>query len=236
MGKNIISQARGHGSLTYRVRRRAFIYKIKYPYAEGEGKLLKLIHSAGHSAPLAKIMVGNTIFYNAAASGMYEGQKVFIGAGAGVIAGNILKMKDIPTKTQIYNLESRPNDGGKFIKTAGGYAIVTKKEENSVWVMMPSKKEKVFNGDCRASIGFVAGGGRKEKPVMKAGTMYFIKHAKSKLWPRTSAVKVNAIDHPFGSGRGKNLTHGKYGKIPRRDAPPGKNVGSIRARRTGKRA
>ena len=65
--------------------------------------------------------------------------------------------------------------------------------------------------------------------------MFYIKKTKSKLWPRTSAVKMNAIDHPFGSGRGKNLTHGNLGKIPKRNAPPGAKVGSIRARRTGKR-
>jgi len=109
------------------------------------------------------------------------------------------------------------------------------KENGKVYVMMPSKKEKIFNEECRATIGTIAGSGRDEKPIMKAGKMYFIKKAKSKLWPRTSAVKVNAIDHPFGSGRGKNLSHGILGKIPKRNAPPGAKVGSIRARRTGKR-
>ena len=57
MGKTIIQQARGHGSLTYRVRRKAFSYRIRYPKREasGEGEVLKLIHSGGHSSPLAKI-------------------------------------------------------------------------------------------------------------------------------------------------------------------------------------
>jgi ribosomal protein L2 len=73
-----------------------------------------------------------------------------------------------------------------------------------------------------------------EKPIVKAGKQYHIKKAKSKLWPRTSAVKMNVIDHPFGSGRGKNLTHGRLGKIPRKNSPPGANVGSLRARRTGR--
>ena len=63
---------------------------------------------------------------------------------------------------------------------------------------------------------------------MQAGKQFHIKKAKSKLWPRTSAVKMNAIDHPFGSGRGKNPKP----KIAKRNAPPGAKVGLIRPRRT----
>ena len=73
--------------------------------------------------------------------------------------------------------------------------------------------------------------GRLDKPIMKAGKQYHIKKSKSKLWPRTSAVKMNAIDHPFGSGRAKNPKP----KIAKRNAPPGRKVGLIRPRRTGKR-
>jgi len=232
MGKRIISQARGHGSLTYRVRKKAFKHRIKYPQKlEGQGEVIKLIHSAGHSAPLAKIKDEKQVFFNLAHEKMYEGQKV--GADKSIV-GSILELKNIPAKTQIYNIESRPGDGGKFIRSAGSSAIVTKKEKGKVKILMPSKKEKIFHENCRASIGVIAGKGRGDKPVVKAGKKYYIKKAKSKLWPRTSAVCMNAIDHPFGSGRGKNLAHGKLGKIPRRNAPPGAKVGTIRPRKTGR--
>ena len=233
MGKRIISQARGHGSLTYRVRKRAFQHRIAYPRTEGAGEIIKLIHSAGHSAPIAKIKVNNIIFYNLAAKNSYEGQKISIGEKAET--GNILKLKDIPVKTSVFNIESRPFDGGKFIRSAGGSVIIGKKEPGIVTVVMPSKKEKVFNENCRATIGETAGSGRVDKPIVQAGKQYYIKKAKNKLYPRTSAVKMNAVDHPFGSGRGKNLTHGRLGKIPRRNAPPGARVGSIRARKTGRK-
>lgn len=234
MGKTIIQQARGHGSLTYRVRSKAFVYKIGYPKESGQAELIKLIHSTGHSAPLAKFKINDKIFYNLATNGIHQGIKIFIGSDPNLTNGSIIKLKDIPTKTFIYNIESRPNDGGKFIRTAGSSAMITKKEEGKVYVLMPSKQEKIFNEDCRATIGVIAGGGKKEKPIIKAGKMHFIRKSRNKMWPRTSAVKVNAIDHPFGSGRGKNLTHGGLGKIPKRNAPPGALVGSIRARRTGR--
>ena len=60
--------------------------------------------------------------------------------------------------------------------------------------------------------------------------MYHIKKSKNKLYPRTSAVKMNVIDHPFGSGRGKRIKS----KIAKRNAPPGAKVGLVRPRRTGK--
>jgi len=56
--------------------------------------------------------------------------------------------------------------------------------------------------------------------------------AKGKLYPRTSGVAMNAVDHPFGSGRGRHI--GKPKTAPRH-APPGRNVGLIKARRTGKK-
>ncbi len=233
MGKRIISQARGHGSSTYRVRKRAFRHKIGYPLIEGNGTVVKLLSSAGHSAPLAKINVDDRIFYNLAPENMYVGQTIKLGRDSNV--GSIMSLKDVPIKTQIYNIESRPNDGGKFIRGAGSSATVIRKEPGKVVVLMPSKKEKTFNDRCRASIGVIAGGGRGDKPIVKAGKKYYIMKAKSKLWPRTSALKMNAIDHPFGSGRGKNLSHGRLGKIPRRNAPPGAKVGSVRAKKTGRK-
>lgn len=231
MGKRIIQQARGHGSGTYRVRRLAFKYELKYPAKlSGEATVIKLINSSGHSAPLAKINYEKGVFYIPAFKGMVEGQKINFG-GKEAKEGNILRLEDIPIKTPIYNIESRPGDGGIFIKSAGSYGTVNRTVGRYVYVLMPSKKEKKFNKNCRAIIGIVAGSGRLDKPVIKAGKKYYIKKAKGKLWPRTSAVKVNVIDHPFGSGRGKN----PKSKVAKRNAPPGKKVGLLRPKRTGKR-
>jgi large subunit ribosomal protein L2 len=232
MGKRIISQARGKGSHTYRVKKKAFNIKLQYPpRLVGEGKVIKLLDSAAHSAPLAKIKHdGGKSFYVPAFKGMFEGQKLSFEATESK-EGNIMKLKDLPVKTKIYNIESRPGDGGRFIKTAGSFATVSKIMDKHVFVIMPSKKQKKFNMNCRAIIGVIAGAGRLDKPVVKAGKKYHMKKAKSKLWPRTSAVKMNAIDHPFGSGRAKN----PKSKIAKRNAPPGRKVGLIRPRRTGKR-
>lgn len=231
MGKRIIQQRRGKGTLTYRVRKKGFRFKIAYPRlgVKGKGKVIKLIDSAGHSAPLAKIMIGKEIFYNLACEKMFEGQEIEIGKGE-IKIGNIVMLKDIPIGTRIYNIETRPGYGGKLIRTGGNSAAVVRKNDQ-VSILMPSKKEKKFNEKCRATIGVVAGAGRLEKPIMKAGKKFYMMKSKGKLWPRTSAVKMNAIDHPFGSGRGKRIK----AKIPKLNAPPGKKVGTLRPKRTGRR-
>jgi large subunit ribosomal protein L2 len=231
MGKRIIQQARGHGSLSYRVRRKAYQFKIKYPAGEGEAEVLSLIHSAGHSAPLIKVKVGKEIFYNPAFDGAIVGQKIKIG-GAEVKPGNILAIKNIDLGTRIYNIELNPGDGGKMMRAAGCSSILSKRLENNKFaLMMSNKKEVIISGDCRASIGTIAGGGKILKPFVTAGSKWFKMKARNKLWPRTSAVKMNAVDHPFGSGRGKRIKS----KIAKRNAPPGTRVGHIRPRRTGRR-
>jgi len=230
MGKRIVQQRRGRGTHTYKVRRKAFRFKVKYPpKLVGEGTVVKLFNSAAHTAPLAKIKYENGSFYMPAFKGMAEGQKISFDKK--IKEGNIVKLKDIPVKTKIYNIELRPRDGGVFIKSAGNSATINRVVGKDVFVLMPSKKEKKFNQNCRASIGVVAGAGRLDKPVVKAGKKYHIKKSKSKLWPRTSAVKMNVVDHPFGSGRGKN----PKSKIAKRNAPPGRKVGLLRPRRTGKK-
>lgn len=231
MGKRIISQARGHGSFSYRVRRKAFKFRIKYPKdLEGEGTVVKLLNSPAHTAPLAKIVYNKGSFYMPAFKGMIEGQKISFG-GKEIKDGNILRLKDIPVKTFIYNIESRPGDGGVFIRTGGSSADVHRINLDGIFVMLPSKKERKFNGNCRATIGVIAGAGRLDKPIVKAGKSFYIKKSRNKLWPRTSALKMNVIDHPFGSGRGK---HPKS-KIAKRNAPPGARVGLLRPRRTGRK-
>ena len=230
MGKRIIQQARGKGSLIYRVRKKAYKYTVKYPINEGEAEVLKIIHSPAHSAPLMKIKIGNEIFYNVAFNNAFEGQKIFVG-GDKAEEGNIITIKEIPPAVKIYNIERNPGDGGKMIRSAGSNAMINKKYENKVGVLMPNKREIILDKNCRASIGIIAGGGKNKKPLLKAGKNFYKMKAKGKLWPRTSAIKVNAVDHPFGSGRGKRAKP----KIAKRNAPPGRKVGHLRPRRTGKK-
>lgn len=206
MGKTIIQQARGHGSLAYRTRKQAYRISVKYPKSEGVGEVLKLMHLACYDAPVVKIKLNNEIFYNIAAEGMYEGQKITIGKNAATTTGNIASLASMPIGTLVYNIETIPGMGGKLVRTSGLSGRITKKELKGISILLPSKQEKLFNPNARASIGTIAAAGRLEKPIVKAGKgWYMAKAIGGRVYPRTSAVKVNAIDHPFGSGRGKRI-------------------------------
>lgn len=231
MGKRIIQQARGKGSLTYRVRKKAYNKKISYlgQDKKGEAEIIAIIHSAAHSAPLMKIKLDDKTFYNAAFNGAFVGQKLSIDKGKAK-EGSILPLNKIPQGTEIFNIERNPGDGGKMIRSAGSAAVLSKHlEGGKVTITMPNKKVITLNKNCRATLGRIAGEGRLNKPFVKAGKKYYKMKARSKLYPKISAVSVNAIDHPFGSGRGKRVKS----KIAKRDAPPGRKVGHLRPRKTG---
>ncbi|MEK6924815.1 MAG: 50S ribosomal protein L2 [Nanoarchaeota archaeon] len=231
MGKRIISQARGKGSLSYQARKQAFIYRIGYPIGNGKAEVLKILHSAAHSAPLIKLKLGHSIFFNVAFDGVMRGQSIVIG-GTENAMGNVIALKDIPVSTRIYNIELNPGDGGKMIRTSGSSAQLYKRyDDGKIGILMPNRNELKLDGECRATIGIIAGDGRKQKPFMKAGVVHYRAKARNKLWPRTSALKTNAVDHPFGSGRGKR----PKSKTAKRNAPPGRRVGHLAPRRTGRK-
>jgi large subunit ribosomal protein L2 len=230
MGKRITQQARGKGSLTFKVRRKAYKYKLGYPRLdiEGKGKIVKLINSSAHSTPLAKISLGNNIFFIPAANNIFEGQEIEINGNPEI--GNIVRLKNIPQGTKVFNIESFPGSGGKFLRSGGSSGTVMDKENGNVNIVIKRRRIKL-NEECRAIIGVASADGRLMKPVIKAGRKHHLMKSKGRKWHRTSAVKVNAIDHPFGGGRGKRIKS----KISKRNSPPGMKVGHLRPRRTGKK-
>lgn len=239
MGKRIIQQRRGRGTFTYRSPSHNFKGSLKLrKYDDTEksksikGKIIDFLHCPGHSAPLAKIKYedGETILL-AAPMKMRINDELFSGTNAPIGKGNVLPLKNISDGTLIYNIESKPGDGGKFVRSSGVSAKVLSRAGTNVLVQLPSKKKKTFNINCRAVIGEIAGGGRKEKPFVKAGKRHHAMRARGKLYPLTSGVAMNAVDHPFGSGRGR---HAGKPTVPPRFAPPGRKVGMIRARKTGR--
>ncbi len=230
MGKRIIQQRRGRGGHTYKVREKAGRFRPGYLVdMKGEFECVKLTASPGHSVPIAKFVAKDgKVFENFAVNLLYVGQKVVVD---GKNAGYFARLGDLKNGVEVFNIEHNPKDGGKFVRTGGNFATIMAKEGDVVKVVMPSKRIKKFNVNCRATIGRAAGDGRMDKPILKAGKKFYMMKAKSKLWPRTSAVKMNAIDHPFGSGRGKRVKS----KIAKRNASPGKKVGLLRPKRTGRK-
>ena len=235
MGKRLIQQARGKGGPTYRAP--SFRYKGKPSYLLNKEKLsakvIDIIRCAGHSAPLVVLEYSNNIKnLMIAPERIKVGDVVECGEKITPENGNMLLLKDVPEGALVYNIESQPGDGGKFVRSSGAFARVIAKMKSKVVVQLPSKKQKEFHPNCRATIGIIAGGGRKEKPFLKAGKKFYAMKAKNKLWPSISGTSQNSVDHPFG---GSSSNHKGKPTIAPKNAPPGRNVGALHPRRTGRK-
>jgi large subunit ribosomal protein L2 len=231
MGKNLTQQKRGKGSPTYK--RPSFKFKGNVKVRKsGPALITALFNCRAHSAPLARLKHDdNTSSLIVAPEGVRIGQQIMVG-GKEVDRGNILELRDIPEGTTIFNIENQPGDGGKFVRASGMSARVLARTKTKVMVQLPSKKQKEFHPACRACIGAVAGGSRCEKPFFKAGKKYHLMKAKNKYWPIVSGNSMNAVDHPFGGS-----TSNQKGRptIAPRNAPPGRKVGMLRPRNTGRK-
>jgi len=233
MGKRLIQQRRGKGTSTFRSPKHRFKGRAEHKKKSGDikGKIIDLINCPGHSAPLAKITYDDgENCLTIASEGMAVGDEVTIGGEMN--PGNVFVLKDIPEGALVYNIEQQPGDGGKFVRSSGAFARVVSKTPAGIIVKLPSKKEKTFFPECRASIGVVAGGGRLDKYILKAGIKYYKMKARNKFWPKVSGTSMNSVAHPFG-GKGSH-TKGQPTQCSR-NAPPGRKVGKIAPSRTGRR-
>lgn len=220
MGRPIIAQKRGKGSFTYRVPN--YHFKPVVEYRNEEGKVVDLVDHRIRNAPLAKVRYPNRrVSYLVAPKGIKVGDST----------GSFVRpLSEVKVGENVFSIETYPNSGPKLCRTSGSSALVISKERGMCTVQLPSKKTKTVNEACRVTVGVPAGGGRKDKPWVKAGKRWHAMHARGKYYPRTSGNKMNAVDHPFGGharlGRAKSCS---------RNTPPGRKVGSIASRRTGRR-
>ncbi len=236
MGKRIRVQRLGRGSPTFkRPDHRRKVKHVSYPPLQEEiirGQVTDIFHDVGRSYPVVELTTEDgSVYYLPAAEGIMLGDWIEIGNGATVAIGNVVPVGELDEGTPIFNIEGVPGDGGKYVRSAGSYAVIKTKTSDKVYVQLPSGKVRTFNPSCRATIGNVAGGGRHDKPFVKAGKKYHAMRAMNKMWPKVRGVAMNVVDHPHG---GKEH-HPPGPTTVARNTPPGRKVGHIAARRTGRR-
>lgn len=232
MGKNLRQQRRGRGTPTYRSPGHRHVTEIKYPtFDHGSGRVLDLIHAPGRNCPLAEVDFNGEVVRMIASEGMQVGQEITMGAGAPLYSGNTLPLSGIAEGTPIYNVEGRPGDGGKFVRTAGTSASIVSRGKKVV-ILMPSGVFKTLDPRCKATVGIVAGGGQKEKPFGKAGAKFHAYKSKAKAYFKVRGVAMNAVDHPHGGGSHQHV--GKPSTVSR-NAPPGRKVGHLSPKKRTKR-
>ena len=231
MGSPIKTQRRGKGSPNYQSNSHLSKGDVETRNAELEGTVVDIQHDPGRTAPVAVVEFEDGEERNILApENLQVGEDIQIGVSAEVEEGNTLPLAEIPEGVPIHNIELQPNDGGKMVRSSGTYAFVVTHEKDGVRIRLPSKEFKKLDKECRATVGKVAGGGRKDKPFVKAGNKHKAMKAKGKKYPTVSAVAMNAVDHPFGGSAKPGQP-----KTVSKSASPGSKVGSIGARNSGKK-
>ncbi|MCT9097434.1 50S ribosomal protein L2 [Haloarchaeobius sp. HME9146] len=236
MGRRIQGQRRGRGGPTFRAPSHRYKAELSHKTPEESdvvnGTVVDIEHDPARSAPVVAVEFedGDQRLV-LAPEGITVGDEIQVGVSAEIAPGNTLPLAEIPEGVPVCNIERQPGDGGKFARASGTSADLITHDRKAAVVQLPSGEMKRLDPQCRATVGVVAGGGRTEKPFVKAGNKYHKMKARGTKWPNVRGVAMNAVDHPFGGG---GRQHPGRPKSVSRDAPPGRKVGDIASRRTGR--
>lgn len=162
--------------------------------------------------------------YILAPKGLKVGDIVESGEEVDIKPGNALALKNIPTGTNIHNIELRPGKGGQLVRSAGASAQVLGFDGSYTLVRLQSGEVRKILSECRATIGVV---GNEQHSLIQLGK------AGRKRWlgkrPQSRGSVMNPNDHPHGGGEGK----APVGR-PQPMTPWGKKARGIKTRNTKK--
>lgn len=136
--------------------------------------------------------------YILAPAGIRVGARISSGPDAELSVGNALPLRAIPTGTTIHNIEIRPGQGARLVRSAGNAAQLMAKDGDWAQVRLPSGEVHRIHCECTATVGQV---GNPEHAAMKVG-----KAGRSRWLGIRPTVRGSAMtprDHPHGGGEGK---------------------------------
>ncbi len=136
--------------------------------------------------------------YIIAPNGLTVGQQVMSGENATPEVGNALPLAKVPVGMIVHNVELRPGQGGKLVRSAGAFAQLVAREDNYVVLRMPSGETRRILAACKATIGSVGNSDHALERSGKAGRTRWLGRR-----PRVRGVAMNPVDHPMGGGEGR---------------------------------
>jgi large subunit ribosomal protein L2 len=139
--------------------------------------------------------------YILAPLGLKVGDVVESGEKADIKTGNALPLSAIPLGSVIHNIELRPGEGGKLVRSAGSSAQLMAKEGEYAQVRMPSGEVRKVMVRCRASIGQLGNIDHENVVIGKAGRM---RHMGKR--PSVRGIAMNPVDHPHGGGEARSTS------------------------------
>jgi len=136
--------------------------------------------------------------YILAPHGLKVGQTILSGKGVAPEIGNTLFLSEIPFGTIIHNVELRPGQGAKMVRSAGSYAQLMSRDGKFAVLKMPSGETRLILQACKATIGQISNMDHNLESSGKAGRNRWLGRR-----PRNRGVAMNPVDHPMGGGEGR---------------------------------
>ena len=137
--------------------------------------------------------------YIVAPNGLQVGATIMSGPEATPDLGNTLPLENIPVGTVIHNIELRPGQGAKMVRSAGNFAQLTSREGRYCVIKLPSGEIRKVLSVCRATIGSVSNSDHALESSGKAGRSRWLGRR-----PHNRGVVMNPIDHAMGGGEGRH--------------------------------
>merc|ERR1712085_227563 len=121
-----------------------------------------IIHDPGRGAPMCEVKFRDPYRFKTvkakwvAVEGLHTGQFVYCGSKAQLTIGNVLPLNKMPEGTVMSMCEEKAGDRGRIARGSGTSCMV---------------------------VGITAGGGRLDKPTLKAGNNHHKYRVKRNCWP-----------------------------------------------------
>ncbi|GAN33669.1 MAG: 50S ribosomal protein L2 [Candidatus Brocadia sp. AMX2] len=137
--------------------------------------------------------------YILAPENLRVGQTVMSGNKIEPEIGNCMPLKNIPLGLDVHNIELRPGQGGRLVRSAGGAAKLMAREGNYAHIVLPSGEVRKVFCDCRATIGQLGNVDHVNVRIGKAG-----RNRWKGRRPHVRGVAQNPVAHPLGGGEGRS--------------------------------
>jgi len=164
------------------------------------GKVASIEYDPNRTARIALIFyVDGEKRYIIAPIGLSVGDTVMSGPNAEIKPGNSMPMKNMPTGTEIHNIEVQKGRGGQLVRSAGVSAQLMVKEGDYVLIRLPSGEIRRILSDCIATIGQIGNIEHQNISLGKAGRKRHMG-----IRPTVRGSVMSPRDHPHGGGEGRS--------------------------------
>jgi large subunit ribosomal protein L2 len=163
------------------------------------GKVVAIEYDPNRTARIALIQyLDGEKRYILAPNGLTVGATLMSGKTAEIRVGNCLPLANLPTGTQIHNIELTPGKGGQMVRSAGVAAQLMAKEGEYALIRLPSGEMRRVRIECSATVGQV---GNLEHALVRLGKAGRTRHRGRR--PEVRGAVMNPRDHPHGGGEGR---------------------------------